>query len=120
MPELGQRLPAATVSADHTQRIKPDQIINMPGPCWFPYAGKFYEFSETREDYLSFYEAAVKDNGWLPVDFDGSSEQFCYIKKLGGATAVLSVAAHGVDGVQGYDIGIAAYGEDPGNGGLLC
>ncbi|WP_143591148.1 hypothetical protein [Thermoactinospora rubra] len=30
----------------------------------FPYAGRFYEFPGARKDYIAFYEAAVKADGW--------------------------------------------------------
>ncbi|MFC7718512.1 hypothetical protein [Nonomuraea recticatena] len=40
---------------------------------------------------------------------------------LADATAFLAIGGHSVDGVGGYDIGIAAScGEVPEGGGLLC
>ncbi|MEU7839228.1 hypothetical protein [Nonomuraea sp. NPDC049129] len=87
----------------------------------FPYAGKFYEFSGTQEDYASFYETVAKADGWRPIVPEESSEDVCYTKKLGDATAFLSVGEQSVDGVQGYGIDISAsYGEVPEDGGLLC
>lgn len=87
----------------------------------FPYAGKFYEFPATGEDYTSFYAAVAKADGWRPVVAEAPSEDACYIKRLGDATAFLSVGAHSVDAIQGYGIDISAsYGEVPEDGELLC
>ncbi|MET7466835.1 hypothetical protein [Nonomuraea sp. NPDC005501] len=87
----------------------------------FPYAGRFYEFTGTREEYTSFYETAVRTDGWRPVVSDEPSQDVCYTKRIGEVTAFLSLGGHSVDGVRGYGIDISAsYGETPENGGLLC
>ncbi|GAA0390788.1 hypothetical protein GCM10009530_47530 [Microbispora corallina] len=87
----------------------------------FPYAGTFYEFRGHRESYASFYEAKAKADGWRPVVADEPSEDVCYTKKVGDATAFLSVGANSVDAVQGYSITVSAsYQEVPEDGGLLC
>lgn len=106
----------------------PDGAIAQPGysGCFrddpFPYAGKSYTFSGTREDYISFYETAAKNDGWQPID--GPYEAPCYTKKLGDATAfllVVPVLEPGADGIEEYSIDIAAaYGDTPEDGGLLC
>lgn len=87
----------------------------------FPYAGKFYEFPSHRQNYTSFYEAAAKGDGWRPVAVEDSPDDICFTKKIGDATAFLSVGGHSIDGVSGYDISISAsYDEVPEDGGLMC
>jgi hypothetical protein len=87
----------------------------------FPYAGNFYEFPGTREEYTSFYETAATADGWRPVITEEPSEDICYTRKIGEATAFLSVGRHSVDGVEGYGIDISAsYGDVAEDGGLLC
>ncbi|MEU4331313.1 hypothetical protein [Nonomuraea dietziae] len=87
----------------------------------YPYAGKFYEFTGARKEYTSFYKTALRADGWRLIVPEEPSEEACHTKKIGDATAFLTVGGHSVDGVGGYDIRIAAsYGEVSEGGGLLC
>ncbi|WP_345579591.1 hypothetical protein [Nonomuraea rosea] len=87
----------------------------------FPYAGTFYEFPGTWEEYTSFYETAAKADGWRPVVTEEPATDICYTKKIGRAKAFLTVGGHRVDDIEGYGIDISAsYSDVPENGGLLC
>jgi hypothetical protein len=105
----------------------PEKAITQDGytGCFqddpFPYAGNFYEFPGAREEYASFYETAARADGWRPVVAEGPSEDICYTRKIGEATAFLSVEGRNVDGVEGYGINISAsYDDVPEAGELLC
>ncbi|MBG0827644.1 hypothetical protein HS041_07690 [Planomonospora sp. ID67723] len=101
-----------TLAAQKILDVHPDGAVEQDSyaNCFqddpFPYAGKRYRFVGTREDHLSFYEAAARNDGWQLVTPEEPSDFVCYTKKLGDDTVFLSVSGNKIGGVSEYNIDI--------------